>query len=44
MIIEQIRENILAESNIRDLVKLVNEELDSVIREQREKVEAVDEG
>ena len=43
MIIEQIRENILAESNIRDLVKLVNEELDSVIREQREKVEAVDE-
>ena len=43
MIIEQIRENILAESNIRDLVKLVIEELDSVIREQREKVEAVDE-
>ena len=43
MIIEQIRENILAESNIRDLVKLVNEELDSVIKEQREKVEAVDE-
>ena len=43
MIIENIRENILTESNIRELVKLVNEELDSVIREQREKVEAIDE-
>ena len=43
VIIDQIRENILTESNIRDLVKLVNEELDSVIREQREKVEAVEE-
>ena len=43
MIIKQIRENILTESNIGDLVKLVNEELDSVIKEQRERVEAVDE-
>ena len=43
MIIDAIRENILTESNIRDLVKLVNEELDSVIREQRERVEAIDE-
>ena len=43
MIIENIRENILTESNIRELVKLVNEELDSVVREQREKAEAVDE-
>ena len=43
MIIDQIRENILTESNIRELVKLVNEELDSVIREHREKVEAVEE-
>ena len=42
MIIENIRENILTESNIRELVKLVNEELDSVIKEQREKVEAID--
>ena len=40
MIIDQIRENILTESNIRELV---NEELDSVIREQQEKVEAIDE-
>ena len=36
MIIDQIRENILTESNIRELV---NEELTSVIREQQEKVE-----
>ena len=43
MIIENIRENILTESNIRELVKLVNEELDSVINEQREKVEAIEE-
>ena len=43
MIIENIRENILTESNMRELVKLVNEELDSVIKEQREKVEAIDE-
>ena len=43
MIIDNIRENILTESNIRQLVKLVNEELDSVIKEQREKVEAIEE-
>ena len=43
MIIENIRENILTESNIRELVRLVNEELDSVIGEQRERVEAIDE-
>ena len=43
MIIDSIRENILIESNIRELVKLANEELDSVIKEQREKVEAIDE-
>ena len=33
----------MTESNIRELVKLVNEGLDSVIKEQREKVEAIDE-
>ena len=43
MIIDSIRENILTESNIRELVNLVNEELDSVIKEQRERVEAVEE-
>ena len=43
MIIDNIRENILIESNIRELVKLVNEELDSVIKEKREKLEAIEE-
>ena len=43
LVIDNIRENILTESNIRELVKLVNEELDSVIKEQREKVEAIEE-
>ena len=42
-IIDSIRENILTESNIRELVKLVNEELDSVVKEQREKAEAINE-
>ena len=43
LIVDNIRENILTESNIRELVTLVNEELDSVISEQREKVEAIKE-
>ena len=43
LIIGQIRENILTEGNIRELIKLVNEELDGVVKEQREKVEAVEE-
>ena len=43
MIIEQIRENILTEGNIRHLVNLINNELDSVVAEQRERVEAVEE-
>ena len=40
LIIDQIRQHILTESNMRDLVKMVNEEMDSVIREQQERVEA----
>ena len=42
MIIEQIRENILTESNIRDLVQLVDEEMDGVAREQRERLETAE--
>ena len=42
MIVEQIRENILTESNIRDLVRLVDEEMDGVAREQRERLETVE--
>ena len=42
LIVDQIRKHILTESNMRDLVKMVNEEMDSVIREQQERVEAAD--
>ena len=42
LIVGQIRQHILTESNMRDLVKMVNEEMDSVIREQQERVEAAD--
>ena len=43
LIIDQIREHILTESNMRELVRLVNEEMDAVIKEQREHVEAAEE-
>ena len=43
MIIEPIRENILTDGNIRRLVMLINNELDAVVSEQRERVEAVEE-
>ena len=42
MIIEQIRVNILTESNIRALAKLVDEEMDGVAREQRQKLETIE--
>ena len=42
MIVDQIRDNILTESNIRDLVRLVDEEMDGVAREQRERLETVE--
>ena len=38
LILDQIRANILTERNIRDLVRLVDEEMDGVAREQRRKV------
>ena len=41
LIIDQIRENVLTESNIRDLVKLMDEEMDGIAREQRERLETV---
>ncbi|MXW30947.1 MAG: hypothetical protein F4X98_17075 [Gammaproteobacteria bacterium] len=44
LIVDQIRQHILTESNMRDLVRMVNEEMDSVIREQQERVEAADAG
>ena len=42
LIIEQIRENILTEENIRTLVRMVDEEMDGLAREQRKKLEAID--
>ena len=42
LIIEQIREHILTESNIRDLVRLVDEEMDGVAREERAKLESIE--
>ena len=42
LIVEQIRENVLTEGNIRDLVKLVDEEMDGVAREQRQRLENIE--
>ena len=42
LIVDQIRENILTESNIHDLVKLVDEEMDGVAGEQRQKLETIE--
>ena len=38
LIVNEIRENVLTESNIRDLVKLLDEEMDGVARDQRERL------
>ena len=42
LIVEEIRENILTESNIRDLVRLLDEEMDGVAAEQRQKLESIE--
>ena len=42
MVVEKIRSNILTDGNIRELVKLVDEEMDGVAREQRVKLETVE--
>ena len=42
MVVEKIRSNILTEGNIRELVKLVDEEMDGVAHEQRVKLETVE--
>ena len=39
MVVAKIRENVLTESNIRELVKLVDEEMDGIAREQRQRLE-----
>ena len=42
MVVEKIRSNILTEGNIREVVKLVDEEMDGVAHEQRVKLETVE--
>ena len=39
MVVGKIRENVLTDSNIRELVKLVDEEMDGIAREQRQRLE-----
>ena len=41
-IIEQLRSHILTESNIRELVKMVDEEMGGLAREQRQKLESLE--
>ncbi len=43
LIVSNIRDNILTESNIRDLVRIVDEEMDGVAREQRKKLKVIEE-
>ena len=42
LVVGKIRENILTESNIRDLVRLVDEEMDGVAKEQRQRLETIE--
>ncbi len=42
IIVSNIRENILTESNVRDLVRLVDEEMDGVAREQRQNLQTIE--
>ena len=42
IIVDELRANVLTESNIRDLVKVVDEEMDGVVSEQRDRLESID--
>ena len=42
MVVGKIRSNVLTEGNIRTLVKVVDEEMDGVAREQRKRLETID--
>ena len=42
IIVDELRANILTESNIRDLVKIVDEEMDGVASEQRDRLDTID--
>ena len=41
-VVGKIRENVLTESNIKALVKIVDEEMDGVAKEQRQKLETIE--
>ena len=42
VIVDELRANILTESNIKDLVKIVDEEMDGVASEQRDRLDTID--
>ena len=42
LIVDEIRANVLTESNIRNLVKLLDEEMDGVAHEQRQRLEIIE--
>ena len=42
MVVGKIRDNVLTESNIRELVKLVDEEMDGIAREQHQRLETAE--
>ncbi len=42
MVVGKIRENVLTESNIRELVKVVDEEMDGIAREHRQRLETIE--
>ena len=44
LIVGQLRDHILTEGNMRDLVRMVDEEMDGVAREQRERLETIEQG
>ena len=42
-IVQQIQENILSESNIRALIKVLEEEMEGAVRQERQRLEAIEE-
>ena len=42
IIVDELRANVLTESNIKDLVKVVDEEMDGVASEQRDRLETIE--
>ncbi len=42
VVVDQLRANVLTESNIRDLVRLVGEEMDGVAHERRKQLETIE--